>query len=113
MAQLLEAAHVEGNVVVDQEDGACSVIAGIADVTQYALKRIRMEVSPPNFNNGTETAIVGAATRGFDHIHLATQQSVALEHPSRTIRQADLVTLQSMHRPSGVMDPTAAFAMPE
>ena len=110
MAQLFEPVYVEGNVVVYEEDCPGSAVAGIANVTQHAFKRVRVKVAAPHFDDRAETAVIRATARSLDHIHLAAQQGVALEHPSTTIRRADLIIFQAMHRPSRTMDPTVAFA---
>src|SRR6266481_2853500 len=99
MAQLFKPADIESNVVVYEEDSPGSAVAGIADITEHPFKRVRVKVAAPHFDDRTETAVIRAATRSLDHIHLAAQQGVALEYPSTTIRRANLIIFQAMHRP--------------
>ncbi len=60
-AESFEAFYVQGDVVIDQEDGAGAVIAGVANVGEDAIERVGMEVAAAHFNDGAEAAIVGAA----------------------------------------------------
>ncbi len=62
------------DVVVYQEDGPGSAVACIAYVTQDAFKGIRVKVAAPHFDDRAETAVVRAAARSLDHIHLAAQR---------------------------------------
>ena len=109
-AQRLETMHVEHDIVVNQEDGAGAVVARVANVGNYVLERIGVEVAAAHFDDRAETAVIRAAPGSLDHIHLAPQQCVALEYPSTTVRRPDLIIFQAMYRPSRSMEPTVAFA---
>ncbi len=63
--------HVESDIVVYQENGTRAVVASIPYVCQNTIKGVGVEVSPPHFNNRAEAAVVGAATRRFNYIHLS------------------------------------------
>src|SRR5208283_5422823 len=80
LAQRLEAPHVQRYVIVDQENRSSAVIAGIANVRQHAVERVSKEVAAAHLDDGTETAIVGAAARGLDYVHLPAEQRISLEH---------------------------------
>ena len=112
-AQGLEAAHVESDVVVDEENSAGAVTAGVADVVEHAIERIGVEVAAAHFNDGAEAAVVGAAARGFDDIDLASEQGVAAEHARGAVGQADFAIFQAMHRASRVVPPAVAIAVGE
>src|SRR5215472_6242600 len=101
--------HIEGDVVVYQKDGTRSMISGITDVLEHTVKGIGIKVSAPHFYDRAETAVIRAAARSLNYIHLAAQQGIALKDASGAIGEADIAIFQSMHRPSGVMEPTAGF----
>src|SRR5713101_3487664 len=111
MAELFETTHVERNVVVHQENGTGAVVSGVSDVSQDAFESVGVKVAAAHFNDRAETAVVGAAARSLDHIHLAAQQCVALEHAGVTVGRADLIVFQPMYRPVGIVEPPITGAV--
>jgi hypothetical protein len=72
-----------------------------------------MKVSAPHFDDRAETAVIRAAARSLNYIHLAAEQGVALKHASSAIGESDIAVFQSMHWPRRVMEPAAVFTMRE
>ncbi len=108
LTQSLEALHIQRNVVIDQENGSCPVIAGVANVGQHSVERISMEVAAAHLDDRTETAIESTTARGFNYVHLASQERVSLEHARIPVRRTDLTVLEPVGRPRGIMHPTLA-----
>ena len=86
------------DVVVDDEDGARAVVAGVANVGQHAVERVGVEVAAAHLDDRAEAAIEGAAARGLDHVDLPAQHGVAAEHAGVALGQADLVAFEAVHR---------------
>ena len=51
LAQRLKAVHVERDVVVDKEDSARAVIAGVADVRQDAIEIVGVKIAAAHFDD--------------------------------------------------------------
>src|SRR5208282_1102901 len=111
LAQRLEAPHVQRYVIVDQENRSSAVIAGIANVRQHAVERVSKEVAAAHLDDGTETAIVGAAARGLDYVHLPAEQRISLEHACIAVRRADFAVFEPVRRPVGVVHPALAVSV--
>src|ERR1017187_4316942 len=87
------------------------MISGVANVGQHTVERVGVKIAAPHFNNGTEAAVVGAAARGLDYIHLASQQRVSLEHARIAIRRSDFTVLQTVWRTIRIVPPVFAVAI--
>ena len=81
LAKGVEAPHVQGDVVIDQENGPGAVIAGVAYVRQYPIERIGVKLATPHRDDRTETTIESTATRGLDDIDLAAEHSITVQNP--------------------------------
>ncbi len=81
LAERLKALDVEADVVVDDEDGAGAVIAGVANVGQDAIECVGVKVAAAHLDDGAEAAIEGAAARGLDHINWPAHHGVVVQHP--------------------------------
>src|SRR6202042_504131 len=68
VTQRLEMPHTQRNVVVDQENGSSAMVMGVANVSQHAVEGISMKITAPHLDDGTEAAIIGAATRSLDYV---------------------------------------------
>src|SRR5205807_5369297 len=88
-----------------------AVIASVANVVEHAVERVSMKVAAAHLDDGAETAIEGAAARGFDYIHLPAQQRVSRKHARITVRQANLAVFQPVRRSRGIMHPVLAIAI--
>ena len=86
----LEPADIERDVVVNQKDRARAARAGIGDVGEHVLERIRVEVAAAHFDDRAEAAVEGAAARRLDDVDRTAEQSVAGQHARRAIRQAEI-----------------------
>src|SRR6202030_2669229 len=102
--------HIQRDVVVDEENGSSAVIAGVANVVQHAVERVGVEVAASHLDDGAETAIVGAAPRGLDYIHLPAHQRVSREHSRIAIRRADLAVFEPGGGAGGGVDPAPALS---
>src|SRR5258708_773956 len=111
MAKGLETMYVERNVVVHQENGTGTVVSCVSDVSQDAFESVGVKVASAHFDDRAETTVVGATARGLDHIDLASEERIALEHAGFTIGQADLIVFQPMYLPPGVVEPPIAGAV--
>ena len=80
---------IQRNVVIDEEDLACTVDLRVADVCDYAVKGVGVKVATAHFNDGAEAAIEGAAARGLDDVGLAAQDGVALEDACAAVGEAN------------------------
>jgi hypothetical protein len=98
LADFFETRDVEHDVVVHDEDGSRAVALGIADIFDDSFDRKNMKISAAHFNDRTEAAIKRATARGFDHVDGPANHGVALQHPCRAIRQADLVLFEALSR---------------
>ena len=112
-AQGFEAPNVQRNVVVDQENGSSAVIVGVANVLEHAVEGVGVEIASPHFDDGTEAAIVGAAARSLDYVHLPAQQRVSLEHTRIAVRRADFAVFQPVRRPVEVVHPPVTVSIGE
>src|SRR5208282_3193654 len=108
LAQRLETPHVQRNVVVDQENGSSAVIAGVANILQHAIEGVGVEVAAPHLEDGTEAAIVGAAARSLDYIHLPAEQRISVEHAGVAVRRSDFAVFEPVRRTVGVVHPALA-----
>src|SRR5207237_8116007 len=88
-AQGLEAPDVERNVVVDQENGLGASTSRVRNIGENPLDRVRVEVAPAHFNDRTETAVEGAAARGFNHVDLAAEKGGTVQPAGRASRPHD------------------------
>ena len=79
IAQLLEAVHVEGDVVVGAEDMARAAAISVFDVGQYALQRKEAEGAAIHLANTAEVTQMQAAARCLDDVGLAEVHVKALE----------------------------------
>ena len=64
-----------------------------------------MKVASAHLNDGTETAVVGAAARSFDHIDLTPEQSVTLKHACSPVRHPDFTVLKFVRCAGWVVNP--------
>src|SRR5579864_2396374 len=112
-AERLKAVDVQGDVVIHNKEGAGAVVAGIADIRQHTVKTEGMKVAATHLNDRAEAAIVCAAPRGLNHVHLASHQRVAFEHAGGAIGQTDITALNPMSRPVRVMHPLSPVAIGE
>src|SRR5579862_3969026 len=108
VAERLETMYVERDVVVHQKNRASAVVSRVTDIRQDSVELVGVKVATAHFDDRAETAIVSAAARGLNHIHLASEQGIAFEHPGCAVGQTDLVVVESMYRPGGVMGPAIA-----
>ena len=107
LAEQLEAAYVERDVVVDEEDGPCAAASRIDDVGNHPLDRVDVKVAAAHLDDRAEAAVVRAAPRCFDDIDLAPQQRVAVEDARGAVGQPKRVRLETGDRPLRPMDPSA------
>src|ERR1700730_807837 len=112
-AQRLETMHVEHDIVVNQEDGAGSVVARVANVGNHALEGIGVEVAAAHFDDGAETAVIGTSPRSLDDIHLASQQCIAFKHTRITVGQPDFLVIELVNGPGRIVCPAAFVAVGE
>ncbi len=103
VAQRLEAAHVERDVVVHDEHRAGPVLARVADVGDHPLEPAAVEVAAAHRDDRAEAAVERAAARGLDRVDGLPEQGVAAEHAGRPIRQPQRVVLQRPDRPGRVV----------
>ena len=103
LAQRFEAPDVERDVVVDEEDRPRAVAARVGDVGQHAVDAVGVEVAAAHLDDRAEAAVVGAAARGLDDVHLAAEQRVAAEHARGAVRQPQRLGREPRDRPVGVV----------
>ena len=80
LAERFESAHVEGDVVIDQEDGSGAVFRSIAYVRQHPIERIGVKLPAPHRDNRAETTVEGATPGSLDDVNLTTQHRIVIEN---------------------------------
>ena len=60
MAKPLKAVDIQRDVVVYEEDRSGSMHFRIADVSDYAVKRISVKIATTHFDDGAETTVIRA-----------------------------------------------------
>src|SRR5258708_30957692 len=113
MAKPFKAADIQRDVVVDEEDRFGTMHFRIADVGDYAVKRISVKITTTHFDDGAETTVIRAAARSLDDICLAAKDRVALQHPRTAVWKANLVIFQPVRRTLLVVNPPIAPAVRE
>ena len=108
LAERLEALDVEADVVVDDENGAGAVVAGVANVGQHAVEGVSMKVAAAHLDDGAEAAIEGAAARRLDHVDRPSHHGVVVQYARVALGQANLIALQAVHRTRGIFMPAVA-----
>ena len=86
-AQPREALHVEGDVVVDEEDRLGAVPLRIGNIGKDPLDWVGMEVAAAHLDDRAEAAIEGAAAGRLDDVDAPSEQGVAAQHARTAIRQ--------------------------
>src|ERR1700730_11619537 len=68
-AQRLETMHVEHDIVVNQENGAGAVVARVANVGNYVLEGVGVEVAAAHFDDRAENDVIGPSPRSLAYRH--------------------------------------------
>ena len=112
-AQCLEPWYVDRDVVVDEEDGAGAAVASVGDVGDHARDGEAVEVAAAHFDDRAETAVEGAATRGFHDVDLPTHHRVAGQHAGGTIGTLERAVLDGRHRTRRIAPEDITVSIPE
>src|SRR5271166_2337839 len=113
VAERFEAVDVEGDVVVDEEDGARAVALRVADVVEDSVEGVGEEVAAAHFDDGAEAAVKCAAARCFDDVDLAAEKGVAGEDAGAPFGQADIVVFEAVRGALRVVNPLVALFVRE
>jgi hypothetical protein len=113
MAKPFKSADIQRNVIVYEEDRSGTMRFSIADIGDYAVKRISVKITTAHFDDGAEATVMGAAARSLDDICLAAKDRVALQHPRAAVGKANLVIFQSARRTLLVVNPLIAATVRE
>src|SRR4029453_7685879 len=108
LAESFESSHVQGDIIVDQENRPCAVIAGVAYVRQYPIERIRVELTAPHRDDRAEAAIKSTTTGGFNDAHLPPQNRIPAGDARIAVRKPYLTAVKLAHRTIGIVTETAA-----
>src|SRR5260370_42460074 len=111
MAKPFKAADIQRDVVVYEEDRFGTMHSRIADVGDYAVKRISVKIATTHFDDGAETTVIRAAARSLDDICLAAEDRVARQHPRTAVWKANLVIFQPVRRTLLVVNQLIAAAV--
>src|SRR4029077_4800542 len=110
LAETFESSHVQGDIIVDQENRPCAVIAGVAYVRQYPIERIRVELTAPHRDVRAEAAIKSTTTGGFNDVHLAAQHRVTAEDTRIAIGKPYLTGVKPANRTIGIVTETPVLS---
>ena len=111
-AEGLEAAHVERDVVVDQEDDLRAVIARVGDVGDHASHLAGVEVPAAHLDDRAEAAVERAPARGLDHVHRIAEERVPLQHARGPSRDGERLVEPMRGRACVVVDDGAVGGPP-
>src|SRR5258707_4944202 len=103
LAKRLEARHVEGDIVIDEEDCPGAVGSGVAYVGEHPVEGKSMELATAHRDDRAKTAIESTTTRGLDDVDLAAKHGITSQNPGLAVGQPDLTAVKSAHRTIRVM----------
>src|SRR6476620_7068423 len=103
LAKCLEARHVEGDVVIDEEDCPSAVGSGVAYVGEHPVEGKSMELATAHRDDRAKTTIESTTTRGLDDVDLAAKHSITAQNPGLAVGQPNLTAVKFAHRPIRVM----------
>src|SRR5262245_38332711 len=81
LAQRFKTGHVQGDVVINDENGAGSVLASVADIGKHAIEGKRVKVPAAHLDNRAEAAVKRASARSFDDVDLPSEHRIAAQYP--------------------------------
>src|SRR5262249_7482434 len=80
LAECFEAADIQSDIVVYDENGPGAMPICVPNVCDDPIEGIGVEIAASHLNNRTKAAVIGAATRRLHYINLPAKERIATEH---------------------------------
>src|SRR6266850_2796783 len=96
-AKGFQSRHIQSDVVIDDKNRSSAMIAGVADVRQYAIEGVRVKIPTTHFDDRTEATVERAASRSLDHIDLLPEQRVPAQDTHFAIGQPYISALKAAY----------------